>query len=153
MAQFSTDSDLLEFEPDIKTYGIQDFETDPNLHQKSYDDILRLLNIRWAPTYSIGRYDASVLDGTIIKVDPNKLQNSQFTRASVYHVLGYYIYPRLSTFDPAGDAFREKMTYYVNKFNEEFDFILQEGVKYDADSDGNITDCEQQTFYHSRLQR
>ena len=153
MAQFSTDSDLLVYEPDIKKYGIQDFETDPNLHEKSYDDILRLLNIRWAPTYSIGRYDASVLTNSVQRVDPNKLQSSQFTRASVYHVLGHYVYPRLSTFDPSGDAFREKMKYYVSKFNEEFDLILQEGVKYDADSDGTITDSEQQTFYHSRLQR
>ena len=153
MAQFSTDSDLLEFEPDIKNYGIQDFETDPNLHEKSYDDIIRLLNIKWAPTYGLGRYDASVLGASIIDVDPNKIQTSQFKRASVYHVLGHYIYPRLSTFDPAGDAFREKMNYYVNKFNEEFDFILQEGVKYDADSDGTIVDSEKQTYYHNRLQR
>ena len=50
MAQFTTDQDLLEIEPDIKNYGIQDFETDPNLHAKSYLDIVRLLQIRWYPT-------------------------------------------------------------------------------------------------------
>ena len=100
-----------------------------------------------------GASNISVLNNNTQKIDENKLVAAQFTRASVYHVLGHYIYPRLSTFDPAGDSFREKLTYYQNKFNEEFDLILQEGVKYDTDSDGSISSSEQQTFYHNRLQR
>ena len=47
MAQFATDTDLLEYVPDIKKYGIQDWSAQ---HEKTYDDIIRLLNIKWWPT-------------------------------------------------------------------------------------------------------
>lgn len=152
MAQFATDSDVKVYEPDIHKYGIQDFGSDPNLHEQTYDDIIRLLNIKWFPTHEVGDYDISAFN-TAKKLDENKIVSSQFTRAAVYHVLAYYIYPRLSTFDPDGDSFREKLEYYKNKFNEEFDLILQVGVKYDLDSDGTITDDEQQPYYFNRLIR
>ncbi len=152
MAQFTTDSDLLEIEPNIKEFGIQDFETDPNLHAKTYTDIIRLLNIEWFPHSQHGRYDISVF-GSARKLDENKIVASQFTRASIYHVLGHYIYPRLSTFDPNGDAFQEKMKYYQDAFDREFNLILREGVKYDLDSDGVITDSEKQPFHFNRLVR
>lgn len=47
MAQFATDSDLISYVPDVKKYGIQEFLTE---HQKTYDDIIRLLNVKWWPT-------------------------------------------------------------------------------------------------------
>jgi hypothetical protein len=154
MAQFASDTDLLEYEPQIHDFGIQDFGNNPNLHEKTYDDIIRLLNIKWYPTAEYGRYNASVLNNlTGQKLDENKIVEAQFTRAAVYHVLAYYIYPKLSTFDPDGDSFQNKLNYYKNKFEEEFDLILQEGVKYDLDSDGTIDNSEQQTFYYNRLQR
>ena len=49
MAQFATDTDLLEYVPDIKKYGIQDWSAQ---HEKTYDDIIRLLNIKWWPNRS-----------------------------------------------------------------------------------------------------
>ena len=130
MAQFASDSDILEYEPDIKNYGIQDFSS---LHEKTYDDLIRLLNIKWWPTANYA--------------------TSQFTRAAVYHVLYQYIYPRLSTFEVEGDAFREKMAHYKEKFAEEFDSILQVGVNYDLDSSGTFSDAEKQSFYQGRLIR
>lgn len=150
MSQFATDADLLEYEPQIKEFGIQDFG---DLHQKTYDDIIRLLNIRWWPTTRYGRLDISVITGSNTKLEEGKLQGSQFERAAVYHVLSHYIYPKLSTFDPAGDVFREKMSYYKNKFEEEFSLILQVGVAYDLDSSGTFTDSEKKPYYHNRLQR
>jgi len=152
MAQFATDTDLLEYEPQIHDFGIQDFGNDPNLHEKTYDDIIRLLNIKWFPTTQFGRYDITISNNHL-KLDENKIVEAQFKRAAVYHVLGYYVYGRLSTFDPDGDSFKEKMMYYKNLFNEEFDLILQEGVQYDLDSDGNIDSSEETPYYHNRLQR
>ncbi len=38
MANMSQDSDLLEYEPDIKNFGIQSFS---DLHTKATNDILR----------------------------------------------------------------------------------------------------------------
>jgi len=149
MATFATDSDILEYEPDIKNYGIQDFTP---LHEKTYDDIVRLLNIRWWPTANYATRDISVA-GVNTKLSPGRLDSSQFTRAAVYHVLYEYVYPRLSTFEVEGDVFREKMAYYKQKFNEEFDAILQLGVSYDLDSSGTFTDAEKQSFYQGRLIR
>ena len=100
MATFATDTDLLEYVPDVKKYGIQEFLTE---HEKTYDDIIRLLNIKWWPTTRFSQYDVSVLGGSQ-KLSPSRLNSSQFTRAAVYHVLAYHIYPKLSTFDPDGDA-------------------------------------------------
>ena len=149
MAQFATDTDLLEYVPDIKKYGIQEFLTE---HEKTYDDIIRLLNIKWWPTTRFSQYDVSVLGGSS-KLSPSRLNSSQFTRAAVYHVLAYHIYPKLSTFDPDGDAFREQLTFYKGRFEEEFNLILQDGVHYDLDSSGTFTDSEKQAFYRGRLVR
>ncbi len=149
MAQFATDSNLLEYEPDIKNYGIQDFG---DLHAKTYDDLIRLLNIKWWPTANYATRDISVA-GVNTKLSPSRLDASQFERAAVYHVLYQYIYPRLSTFEVEGDAFREKMAHYKEKFAEEFDSILQVGVNYDLDSSGTFSDAEKQSFYQGRLIR
>ena len=94
----------------------------------------------------------SVLGGSQ-KLSPSRLNSSQFTRAAVYHVLAYHIYPKLSTFDPDGDAFREQMNFYKGRFEEEFDLILRDGVHYDLDSSGTFTDSEKQAFYKGRLVR
>ncbi len=152
MAYFTTDTDLKEYEPDILTYGIQDFDRNPNLHEKTYDDIIRLLNVDWWPTAGFGKYDIKQV-GANSKLSPSRLIAAQFKRLSVYHVLSYYIYPRLSTFDPDGDVFREKMLFYKEKFQTEFDLILREGVKYDLDSSGTITDSEQVPTHFNRLIR
>ena len=149
MATFAADTDLLEYEPQIRDYGIHDFS---DLHEKTYTDIIRLLNIKWWPTTQYTSQDLSVIGGAS-KLTNGKLNSSQFTRAAVYHVLAYYIYPRLSSFDPDGDAFREKMIYYKEKFQEEFDLILREGVGYDLDSSGTFTDAEKESFYSGRLIR
>lgn len=149
MPTFATDSDLLAYEPDITKYGIQEFD---ELHEKTYDDIIRLLNIRWFPKSNYDVDNISVI-GTSTKLSPSKLTPSQFTRAAVYHVLYQYVYPRLSTFDPNGDVFREKMVYYKQKFEEEFDLILRLGVEYDVNSDGTISESEKQSFHFNRLVR
>ena len=58
MATFAADSDLLEYEPDIASFGIQQFT---ELHEKTYDDIIRLLRIEWWPRADYGRYDLSIV--------------------------------------------------------------------------------------------
>ena len=149
MAAFATDSDLLEYEPQIKEYGVFDFT---DLHTKTFDDIIRLLNIKWWPTTQWGKTDISIIGGGS-KLTNSRLNSNQFVRAAVYHVLAYYLFPQLSSFEPDGSAFENKMNYYKNKFEEEFDLILREGVHYDLDSSGEYSDAEKQPFYHNRLIR
>ena len=148
MANYSTDSDLEQYEPDIKNYGIQDFS---DLHALSKSDILRDIEIEWWPRAGYGRYD--ITTGSIAEMEDSLLQDSQWTRAAVYHVLGFYIYPRLSTFDPNGDVFREKMAFYRQEYKTEFEKILRLGVKYDYDSSGTITTSEKKPTHFNRLVR
>jgi len=149
MSQFANDDNLIEYEPQIKEFGIQSFS---DLHEKTYDDIIRLLNIEWFPTAEYGKYDITII-GAKTKLSPSKLTTSQFTRAACYHVLAYYIYPKLSSWAIEGDSFLEKMKYYKEKFREEFDLILKAGVEYDVDSSGTISDSERQPFNFGRLVR
>jgi len=148
MANMSTDSDLLEYEPDIQNFGIQSFS---DLHAKTTTDILRKLRTEWWPRATYGRYD--ITTGTYTEMDNNLLNYSQFTRAAVYYTFAEFIFPRLSTFSVDGDVFREKMNYYSQKFAEEFQAVLKDGVEYDYDSSGTIENSEKQATHFNRLVR
>lgn len=140
----STDEDILEYMPDLFDYGIQDFS---DYHEKTRQDIFRQLRVEWWPKQRLERFDIKVLNNNT-EMDEELLTESQFTRAAVFHVLSYYILPILSKFEADGDRFREMMTYYRKRFEEEFNLVLRDGVEYDLDDDGNITDSEKapQTF-------
>jgi len=150
MATFATDDNLKEYEPQILEYGIQEFGS--TVHSKTYDDLIRLLNIKWYPNSQYTTNNISIVGGGE-KLTNSKLNSNQWVRAACYHVLAYYIYPRLSTFDPDGDSFQNKMNYYKQKFEEEFDLILRDGVHYDIDSSGTFTDSEKKSFHMGRLVR
>lgn len=148
MAQYATDTDLQEYEPDILNLGIPEFQ---DLHEKSYDDINRLIEIEWWPRASYRQYD--ITRGTYANINFDLLVDSQWKRAAVYHVLSHYIYPRLSTFSPEGDIYREKMEYYRAKFKEEFDLCLKQGVQYDYNADSTIEESEKVPVHFNRLVR
>lgn len=137
----STDNDILELMPDLYDYGIQDFSDE---HAKTQNDILRKLRVEWYPRY---RGISS------IEMDSSLLTESQFTRAAVFHVLSYYILPKLTQFTTDGDRFRVMMDYYKDRFNEEFDMILRDGVEYDANDDGTVQDYEKEADIFLRLER
>ena len=147
----STDTDVLAYEPDITQYGIQSFADE---HAKTRADILRILRIDWWPRHRniIGKYAINIID-TNLEMDDSKLTESQFTKAAVYHVLAYYILPKLSKFTPEGDVFREKMEYYRARFNEEIKYVLRDGIEYDFDGDGTVEDTEKQPVHYGRLVR
>lgn len=146
---FATINDILVYEPNILDYGIQNFD---DALTKSQEDVERYLRINWWPSQQIGRFDITIV-GTNLEMDPNKLTDSQFTRATVYHALGYYIYPRLSKFEPELDIFQMKYDYYKKMFAEEIDLVIRDGVEYDLDSNGIITDAERVPQYFLRLKR
>lgn len=148
MAQYSTDADLQEYEPDILNLGIPEFQ---DLHEKTYDDINRLIEIDWWPRASYRQYD--ITRGTYANIDVTLLVDNQWKRAAVYHVLAYYIYPRLSTFTPEGDVYMEKMQYYKDKFKEEFNLCLKQGVQYDYNNDSTIEESEKLPVHFNRLVR
>lgn len=146
---FATIDDVKDYEPDIDNYGIPNFD---DALSKAEEDVKRYLRINWWPTFQIGRFDITII-GFNAEMDENKLTDSQFTRATVYCALGYYIYPRLSKFEPTLDVFQMKYDYYKKMYVEEMDLVIRDGVEYDVDSDGTVTQAEKTPQYFLRLKR
>lgn len=146
---FATISDILEYEPQILDYGIQNFD---DALIKSQADVERYLRINWWPSQQIGRFDITII-GYNAEMEADKLTESQFTRATVYHALGYYIFPRLSKFEPELDVFQIKMDHFKKMYAEEIDLVIRDGVEYDVDSSGDITDAERVPQHFLRLRR
>ena len=149
MAISATISDVLNYEPQIQDYGIHDFD---DALTKAQADVERYLRIHWWPTQQIGKYDITII-GLNAEMDSSKLDSEQLTRATVFAALAYYIYPKLSKFEPDLDVFQVKMDYYKGRFHEEIDLVIRDGVEYDIDNDGTVTDVEKEPSYFLRLQR
>jgi len=146
---FATINDVKEYEPNIDDYGIQSFDSELS---KAQQDVERYLRIHWWPSQQVGRFDITVI-GVNAEMDANKLTESQLTRATVYCALGYYIFPKLSKFEPDMDVFQIKYDYYKKMYAEEIQAVISDGVEYDIDSSGDITDAEKTPQYFLRLQR
>ena len=149
MATFATISDVVEYEPDIQNFGIHDFDDSLT---KAQSDVERYLRIHWWPTQQICKYDITVI-GLNVEMNADLLTPSQLTRATVFCALAYYIYPKLSKFEPDLDVFQMKMDYYKSRYQEEVQAVIMDGVEYDIDSDGTVTDTEKEPAYFLRLQR
>lgn len=146
---FATINDVKEYEPDILNYGLPNFD---DALSKAEQDVKRYLRVNWWPSQQIGRFDITIV-GFNAEMDDTKLTDSQFTRATVYCALGYYIYPRLSKFEPELDVFQMKLDYYKKMYAEEIDMVIRDGVEYDLDGDGDVTPAEKTASYFMRLKR
>lgn len=146
----ATIDNVKEYEPDILNYGIADFTAELS---KAQSDVLRDLRIRWWPTQQIGLFDVKILGTGQLEPDEDLYNTAQFTRACVYQALGFHIYPKLAKFEPDLDLFERKMEFYRKEYEREFDLVLRDGVEYDLDSSGTVTDSEKQTESFLRLKR
>jgi hypothetical protein len=149
MAIFATIDDVTDYEPQVLDYGLLEFD---DALTKAQGDVERYLRIHWWPTKQIGKYDITVI-GTFSEMDVTKLTASQLTRATVYCALGYYIYPRLSKFEPDMDVFHIKLDYYKKMYAEEIDLVIRDGVEYDIDNSGTVSESEKAPTYFLRLKR
>jgi hypothetical protein len=150
MATLATISDIQEYEPDILSFGIPDFDEEIT---KAQNDVFRDLRIRWWPTYTVGLYDVSRVATGMVEPDDDLYTASQLTRACVYQALGFHVYPKLSKFDVEQDIFERKMEFYRKEYERELDLILRDGVEYDLDSSGNVDDNEKEPTHYLRLKR
>jgi len=143
-------SDILEYEPDILEFGIPDFDGEIT---KAQNDVFRDLRIRWWPTQTVGLYDLKYLATGNNEPDEDLFTASQLTRACVYNALGFHIYPKLAKFEPETDLFERKMEFYRQEYSRELDLVLRDGVEYDMDSSGTVTDAEKEPTHYLRLKR
>ena len=149
MATLATISDIQEYEPDILDFGIPNFEDEIT---KAQNDVFRDLRIKWWPTQMVGAYDVKYLAGSV-EPDEDLYTASQLTRVTVFRALGHHIFPKLSKFEVEPDIFERKMEFYRKEYEAEFDDILRDGVEYDRDSSGTVTDAEKEPTHYLRLKR
>jgi len=147
---YATIDDVLNVDPTILDYGILQFTEEL---ARSEEDVKRLLRIRWWPVYlkSVGP-DIRRITGNI-EMNPALLTDAQWKTCTVFHCLAYYILPQLTKFEPEPDTFQVKMAYYKNRFEEEFDLSLRDGVEYDANDDNIIAADEKTPENFLRLRR
>ena len=146
----ATIADIETFEPDVLNFGIPDFDGEI---AKAQSDVFRDLRIRWWPTQQIGLYAVKHVAGGNQEPDESLFTVSQLTRACAYNALGFHIYPKLAKFEPEQDLFERKMEFYRKEYDRELSLILRDGVEYDADSSGTVSDTEKEPTYFLRLKR
>jgi len=143
---------LIKYQPDILTFGIDEFTDE---HAKARDDILRRLRDEWwVRSRNVTNYDIS-RSLPSLEMDDARLTESQFERCAVYRVLSEYALPQLTKWNNEGseDRFQVMMMHYRKKYNEEFNSILRDGVLYDFDNDGTVEATEKQPFHTRRIIR
>lgn len=135
---YSKDSDLKLILPDILDFGIIAFTDE---HAKAEADINRELRINWwTRTGKTGEMDTSLLTVT------------QFTTASAFLVLWKYALPQLTNW-VSGDRFMNQIDYYKDRYNEEMERIFADGVEYDFNDDGVVSESEKNITLSARLVR
>lgn len=137
---FADDNDLVTYVPTIFEHGATTYQSELNMAE---DDIIREIRVKWYNRrYAQDNWNETLLDET------------QWTRATVYRALSAYILPRLSTWRPEGDSFREQIEFYQARYAEELDAEFAEGIRYDYDQDGSIdSGTEEYEFDTGRLYR
>jgi len=135
---FSTDSNLTELVPDILDFGITAFTDE---HTRAQADIEREIRNRWWHRKGIkGEMNASYLT------------ESQWTRSAAYLVLWKYALPQLTNWVD-DDRFLQMIDFYKARYGEELEAVFADGVEYDADDDGSVTDKEKEVINLKRLDR
>jgi hypothetical protein len=154
MANFSTDTDLQVYQPDILGFGISSFTSPNDYHALARADIERDLRIKWYPVYVKQTYRDITLLNTM-EMNGTLLTDSQFKRLSVYKVIASYACPQLTKFNSNDnpDRFQVMMKHYLQMYADEFDSILKDGVEYDADDSNTIKDAEKAPYHRLQLIR
>ncbi len=138
MSAYATDEDLVAIIPDIFDHGVDSFTDEL---ARSTDDVKRRIKTDWWML----EHDPNDFDAT-------KLKATEHNRTTVYHALAYYILPRLSNFSE-DDTFQRQMTFYKERYQEEFVAVLSAGISYDDDGSGTYTVDEVDFIRNDRLYR
>jgi len=146
---YATISDLLEIDPTITEYGVLDWDA---ALAESETEVNRLLEVRWWPTYHRRRNDIKYPTLAIL-METDKLDPTQWTKATCFYALAYIICPKLTKHEADPDRFRMMMDYYEKRFEQEFDICTRAGVRYDSNDDDVFQDAEKTPDVFLRLRR
>ena len=148
-------SNLQAIQPDILGFGITDFGD--QLHFAE-NDVLRRVREEWWERYRHTVRYKDITKVTSVEMTNSKLTNAQWTQSVVYLALWKYVYPILTKWrDPdtgeGKDTFQVQIDFYRDRYEEEFQAVLRDGVEYDEDSSGAVSDSEKEPIHHLRLVR
>jgi len=152
-SQFAVaNSHLQKIQPDILGFGITDFGDQLQLAE---NDVLRQIRAEWWERYRHQVRYKDITKVTSVEMTDSKLTDSQWIYAVVYKTLAYYIFPQLTKWrnDTEKDSFQVQIDFYKDRYNEEFQQVLKDGVEYDEDGGGTISDSEKETMHTNRLVR
>ena len=154
MADFSTDTDLQFYQPDILEFGVASFSSPNNYHAQAREDIERDLRNKWWGIY-VNNTQRDITTLTTIEMDGSKLTDAQWKRCSVFRVIGFYATPQLTKFnsDDNKDRFQVMLDYYQKAYYAEFSEVLRDGVEYDDNNDDIISNAEKEPYERLRLIR
>lgn len=147
---FATNEDLVEYYPNAMEHGVGDWTQEL---AQAQSDVETLIKSRWFNKEfdsSSARYRVAT---GFPSYNPALLTESQWTRATCFRALACYILPKLSTFRPEGDSFREQLNFFQSRFEEEFNLQLGAGVEYDINDDNTISAGEKFEVNQMRLYR
>jgi hypothetical protein len=145
---FATNQDLVDYYPTALDHGVADWTLEL---ARAEQDVKNLVKTRWF-NQEFSRPRGS-MNQTLPQFDSTLLTSSQWTRATVYRALNRYILPKLSTFRPEGDAFREQLAFFQTCFEDEFNLQMAVGVEYDLNDDGTVGSSEKFSVAQDRLYR
>jgi hypothetical protein len=136
---FATDNDLVTLVPDIYDHNV-DYWGDEIA--RAEEDIIRKIRTEWYnKRYSRYNWDQA------------ELVESQWTQATLYRALGYYILPRLTQWRTEGDSFQQQMEFYQARFADEINDQFSIGIQYDYNGDSVIDETENYPSAQTRLWR
>lgn len=150
---FATRSDLIVYQPDIGDMGLSTAQQDAYVTQ-AIADVQRDIRNRWWSVYQANKVRDRSYIGSV-EMENSKLTDSQWTRATVYRTLGYYICPSLTKFNSEGseDRFQQMGSFYRTAYEDELSDIFRDGVEYDQDGDSSISNSEKEAVHQLRLVR
>lgn len=152
-SQFAVaNSDLQAIQPDILGFGITDFGTQL---QFAENDVLRKIRADWWERYRHQVRYKDITKITTVEMTDSKLTNSQWKKSVVYMAMWKYILPQLTKWKEQGDmdSFQIQIAFYRDRFEEEFNQVLKDGVEYDEDGGGTVSDSEKEAMHTNRLVR
>ena len=136
---FATNTNMMDYAPEVYEQGVDDWTAELG---RAEQDVTDQVQIKWYNNH----HNRSDFDKTL-------LVETQWTRATVYRALFAHVLPKLSTFRPEGDPFREQIEFYKERYAEELNTQFALGIKYDKNDDGNIDDAEVHEYKQDRLYR
>lgn len=145
MANYSTDSDLVQVAPKILDYNVSDWTF---MHTRSKEIIDRILEQKWYRPESTHRgllYEDTPFDADL-------LDASQLVWLSCYKALEL-IYQYLMKPGPTEDFFERQSKYFADRFTTELNQLLGLGITYDWDQDDEYDEDERIQPQRRRLGR